>query len=74
MEKNIVFYTIHCPMCRKSQKMMDAKNISYQVIDNRKDVLQKAEELNFTDAPFAAVNDQWYDNKNLKKWIEEYAK
>lgn len=69
----ITFYTIHCPMCKNIQKQMDNKKISYQVIDDKSLVLKKADELNVSEAPFAIINGEFYDNKRLKKWVEEYA-
>ena len=73
MGKNtIAFYTIHCPMCKGIQKMMDMKKISYQLIDDVDTVTQKADELKINSAPFAIINGQCYTNENLKKWVREY--
>ena len=72
MGEGVIFYTIHCPMCNRIQKTMDKKNISYQMIDKRDEVLKKAEELNIDDAPFAIIDGKCYNNTNLKSWVEEY--
>ena len=72
MGDKVIFYTIHCPMCKSIQKTMDKKNISYQMIDTRDEVLKKAEELNLDNAPFAIINNKCYNNTNLKNWVEEY--
>ncbi len=72
MKDTITFYTIHCPMCKGIQKMMDMKKISYQLIDDVDTVTQKADELKINSAPFAVINGQCYVNEDLKKWVREY--
>lgn len=72
METSIVFYTIHCSACKGIQQLMNIKKIPYQIVDNRDEVLKKADELNVKQAPFAIINGQCYVNENLKKWVKEY--
>ena len=72
MEKVIDFFTIHCPMCKSIQKMMDMKKIPYQIIDDKDEVFKKAEELNIKSAPFAIIDGETYTESKLKTWIKEY--
>ena len=72
MGKVIEFFTIHCPMCKGMQRMMDMKKIPYHVIDDRDEVLKKADELNIKSAPFAIIDGEIYTDSKLKTWIKEY--
>lgn len=72
MGKVIEFFTIHCPMCKSIQKMMDMKKIPYQVIDDKEEVLKKADELKVKSAPFAIIEGEVYVENKLKTWIKEY--
>ncbi len=72
MGKVIDFYTIHCPMCIGIQKMMDIKKIPYQIIDDKDEVLKKADELKIKGAPFAIIDGEIYTDAKLKKWVKEY--
>lgn len=74
MEHVVTYYTIHCPMCKSIQKMMDSKKIDYHVIDNRSEVIKKADEFNIADAPFAVIDGKCYEKEDLKIWIKEYVK
>ena len=71
-QRVIEFYTIHCPMCKSIQKMMDLKGIPYQIIDDKEKVLKKADELKIKSAPFALIEEEVYVEKQLKTWIKEY--
>ena len=72
MGKVIEFFTIHCPMCKSIQRMMDMKKIPYQIIDDKDKVMNKADELKINSAPFAIINGEVYTNEKLKTWIKEY--
>lgn len=72
MGKVIDFYTIHCPACKGIQKMMDIKKIPYQIIDNKDEVIKKADELKIKSAPFAIIDGEIYTDAKLKTWIKEY--
>ena len=68
----VEFYTIHCPACKMIKMLMDKKGIEYTMIDNRDEVLAKADELNVKGAPFAIIDGTVYNNVNLKKWVAGY--
>lgn len=71
MGKVIKYYTIHCPKCRVLQMLMDKKNINFEVIDDKDVVMSVAEENNIKSAPFAFIDDECYDTKQLQEWIKE---
>ena len=71
MGKVIEFYTIHCPKCNVLQTLMTNKNIAFNVIDDRNVVMSVANSHNTNDAPFAVIDGQFYDTKQLQEWIKE---
>ena len=70
-ETVIKYYTIHCPMCKGLQTLMNQKNIKFDVIDDKAVVMSVAQENNIKSAPFALINGVCYDAKTLQKWIKE---
>ena len=68
----IILYSTHCPMCKSIQRTMDMKKLEYQIVDNKEDVLRKADELKINSAPFAIIDGKVYTNTDLKTWIKEY--
>lgn len=70
-ETVIKFYTIHCPKCKVLQTLMTEKNIIFDVIDNKNEVMSIAEKNNITSAPFAFIDGVCYDTKKLQEWIKE---
>lgn len=71
MGKVIEFYTIHCPKCKTLQTLMDKKNITFSVIDDRDVVMRIADQYGINDAPFALIDGVLYNTKQLQEWIKE---
>lgn len=71
MGKVITFYTIHCPKCKVLQMLMDKKNINFEVIDDKDVVMSMAEKNNIKSAPFAFIDGECYNTKQLQEWIKE---
>ena len=69
---NVILYSTHCPKCKSIQKTMDLKKISYQIVDDKDLVLQKATEFATNYIPFAIIDGVFFDSNNFKKWVEEY--
>lgn len=70
-ETVIKYYTIHCPKCIVLEKLMNEKNIVFDVIDNEDEVKKIGAENNTNFAPFAFINGVFYDTKQLQQWIKE---
>ena len=71
MGKVIDFYTIHCPKCNTLQKIMQNKNITFNVVDDRDTVMSMGDKYNTNDAPFAIIDGVFYNTKQLQEWIKE---
>lgn len=70
-ENVITFYTIHCPKCKILQGLMETKNITFSIVDNEDEVKQVAEKNGTNFAPFAFIDGEFYDTKQLQNWIKE---
>ena len=67
---NVVLYSTHCVVCKRIQKTMDLKGIPYTIVDDREQVLQKAEEFNTNNVPFATIDGKFVDTAELKNFCE----
>lgn len=68
---NITFYSTHCPKCKVLEKLMKEKNISYSLVDSEDIVLKVAEENNILSMPFADIDGQIFNTKQLQNFINE---
>lgn len=71
MGKVVEFYTIHCPKCNTLQMIMNKKNIAFSVIDDKDTVLSVADRYGIKEMPFAIIDEQCYNTKQLQAWIKE---
>lgn len=64
---NIILYTTNCPRCVVLEKKLNAKNIEYETITDKKTMLEKG----FITAPMLEVNGELLDFSKANQWINE---
>lgn len=67
----ITFYSLHCPKCKVLEKLMKEKNIEYTLVDSEDIVLKVADENNIVGMPFADIDGQIFNTKQLQNFINE---
>ena len=70
-EKMIKLYSSHCPQCEVIEKILKNKNIDFEIIDNEDIYLDIAEKNGIASMPFADVDGNIINGKNLFNYIKE---
>ena len=65
------YYTSHCPKCKVLKTLTDNKKIEYTEIDNEDIYIPIAESNGIMSMPFAEIDGQILDTKQLQKYITE---
>lgn len=67
----IKFYSSHCPKCIVLENLMKQKGIEYEYIDDEKIYMPLAKENKILSMPFAEINGEIINSKELQKYIME---
>lgn len=65
-------YSSHCPKCNILQKMLDKKNINYEIITDENVYMPIAEQNHIMSMPFAEVNNKIYNTKEFENYIMSF--
>ena len=65
---SIILYTTHCPKCMVLEKKLALKNIHYEEVTDKEEMLKKG----FSMVPILEVNGVTMDFKAANTWINEY--
>ena len=65
----IKLYTIHCQACEILQKKLVSKNIEFEVIDDRDEVVKVGIEHCISNAPMLDVDGNVMDYISAVKWV-----
>lgn len=65
-------YSSHCSKCNILQKMLDKKNINYEIISDENIYMQVAEKNNILSMPFANINNKIYNTKEFENYIMNF--
>lgn len=64
----VVLYTTHCPKCSVLQKKLQAKKITFDIVDDVNEIQKKG----FTSMPVLQVGDNKFDFYNAVKFVNGY--
>ena len=67
----IKLYSSHCPQCEVIEKILKNKNIDFEIIDNEDIYLDIAEKNGIASMPFADIDGNIINGKNLFNYIKE---
>jgi predicted DCC family thiol-disulfide oxidoreductase YuxK len=65
MQKNIVLYSTHCPLCKGLEKALNNKNIIYSICTD----IEQMKELGIKSVPVLSVDGELMRNKDALKWV-----
>jgi len=67
----VTLYTNYCPKCNMLKKLMDDKGVEYNIIDDESVFMPIADKNNILSMPFAEVDGNILNTKELQKHIME---
>ena len=67
----VVLYTINCPKCKVLEKKLQQKEITFDVVDDKEEVVRKGTEIGIKSAPFLIIDDKPYNFNNALNWVGE---
>lgn len=67
----IKFYTIGCPKCNVLESIIKQKQLDCEIISDEAKVLDVADKYNTMSAPFAVIDNEFFDSNKLEKYILE---
>lgn len=65
--KKVILYTTGCPKCTVLKKKLESANIDYEVIQDRKLMI----DMGITNVPLLCVDDKTLDFGDAINWIKE---
>ena len=68
----ITLYSTHCPKCNMLEGLMKKKGMEFDLVDDEKEVLKIADENGIVSAPFAKIDNQIYNTKDLQDYIKSF--
>ena len=63
----VILYSTGCPKCQVLKSKLDSKNISYELFDNKDNMIDKG----FTNVPILEVDGEIMDFKRAVEWINK---
>lgn len=66
---DVKLYSNHCPKCNMIKKLLDNKNIAYEIIDNEDIFMPIAVDNKISSMPFADINGDILNTKQLQEFI-----
>lgn len=66
----ITIYSTGCPKCKIAERLLNSKNIKYELNTNLDEINPIADEKNIDSVPFADINGKIVDSKSLFDWID----
>lgn len=70
MHHDIILFSSHCAQCNMVENLLLKKNLSYSVVDNKEDYMALAEKHNIRSMPFASVDGEIMNSKELVAFIK----
>lgn len=70
MNKEIILYTIGCPLCDVLKSRLDKNNITYETVDD----VEKLEDLKIDVFPILEVDGERYDFDEAMAWVSRNIK
>lgn len=65
-DMRIILYSNHCPKCEMMKKMLDMKNISYDIFDNEDEMIK----MGFSSMPMISIDGKIMDFSDGISWIK----
>lgn len=65
----IILYSTHCPKCKALEILLTKKNIPFEVVDDKDEVVRVGEEHQILTAPILRSGDDFFDFSNAVKFI-----
>lgn len=62
----VILYSNHCPKCEMMKKMLDMKNISYDIFDNEDEMIK----MGFSSMPMISIDSKIMDFSDGISWIK----
>jgi glutaredoxin len=70
----VKLFSTGCPNCETIKETMKRKNISYELIDDKEEVLKFAKANNISSVPFAEIDGQILTYVPLREYVNKYNK
>ena len=67
----ITLYTTHCPNCTALEKMLKAKNIEFDIVEDKDKIIEVGRANNILSAPILKVDDEVYKFMDALKWVKK---
>lgn len=64
----VILYTTHCPKCVVLEKKLTQKNIEYDVVTDKKEIMNKG----YLTAPLLEVNGKIMEFKEANDWVNAF--
>ena len=64
----VILYTTHCPKCVVLEKKLTQKNIGYDVVTDKKEIMNKG----YLTAPLLEVNGKIMEFKEANDWVNAF--
>lgn len=62
----VILYSNHCPKCEMMKKMLDMKNISYDIFDNEDEMIK----MGFSSMPMISIDGKIMDFSDGISWVK----
>ena len=64
----VILYTTHCPKCVVLEKKLTQKNIEYDVVTDKKEIMNKG----YLTAPLLEVDGKTMEFKEANDWVNAF--
>ena len=70
----VTLYSTHCPNCNALESLLKAKNIEYEIVDDKDKIVEVGRACNILSAPILVVEDKPYKFIDAVKWVKSKRK